>query len=242
MQAIINYLERRAAEMQQHPFLVWLADPLIPARERLSDWLPCAAFFVFSFMDLNADVLKYSREEADTDPLKKAINAHLEEDSMHWPWYLHDLEALGLDGTMTFSESLRFLWGEETRSQRLAMYRLCALAAQAEDPILRYTLIASLEAVAHLLFATVVKVSIAYEQETGTRLLYLGPKHFEREPGHLTHQLDDAAEALHRVAISSETYNHAKTIADAVCEAIDGRWREFHRVVLSKSHPALSTV
>jgi hypothetical protein len=241
MKRILNYLEKRTAEMQEHPFLVWLADPSIPARERLSDWLPCAAFFVFSFMDLNADVLKYSEEEADADPLKKAINAHLEEDSMHWPWYLHDLKALGLDRTMTFSDTLRFLWGKETRSQRLAMYRLCALGSEAEDPILRYALIASLEAVAHLLFSAVVKVSIAYEQDTGTRLLYLGPKHFEREPGHLTHQQDDAADALQRVTITSETCDRATAIAAAVCEVIDDRWREFHRVVLLKSSRELAT-
>ena len=229
MQQVIQYIDERASAMGSHPLLEWLADESIPPGDRLSSWLPCAAFFVFSFMDLNAEVLGYPEAEAAVDPLKQAINHHLAEDAMHWPWYLSDLQKLGMDETMKFSEALRLLWGKETVAQRRAMYRMCLLAGQAEDPILRYSLIAALESVAHLLFAELVKVSDVYTTETGIQLVYLGPIHFEREPGHMANQQDDTEELLFTKDLDEATRRKAIEIAAEVCDAIDARWHEMLR-------------
>ena len=113
------------------------------------------------------------------------------------------------------------------RAQRLAMYRLCALAHTAQEPALRYALIATLEAVAHQLFAAVLEVARQFEQETGSTLLYLGPKHFEREPGHLTHQTDAADALFHDLVLDAATAATAVRLAGEVCAAIDARWHEF---------------
>ena len=238
MNRVLTHIEERAARLRDHPFLAWLTDPSLPPRERLSEWLPCAAFWVFSFMDLNAELLVYPELEAGDDPLKQAINTHLEEDAMHWPWFLHDLETLGVNRSMPFSEALRFLWGKDTRAQRLGMYRLCAAAAQASEPAVRYALISALEAGAHLLFAALVRVSTPYEQATGDTLQYLGPEHSEREPGHLTHQADATEDAFSRIVLTAEEHRRAVSIADAVFDVIDTRWREFLREAHSKKHAA----
>lgn len=233
MRDVLCYIEGRTNELNSNPFITWLSDTSIPPRERLSGWLPYAAFFVFGFKDLNAESLRYPTEEAQLDPLKEAINQHTAEDSMHWPWYLSDLRTLGLDQSLTLSEALRFLWSDQTLAQRRAVYRLCALAHHAQAPILRYSMIAALESYAHLLFATVSRVSEELEVTTGVRLLYLGATHFGREPGHLANQEDDTEHTVLQQVLDGPTRAQALEIAETVFEVIDQRWREFHQAALS---------
>lgn len=227
MKTVLAAIGARAEALRSHPFLDWLRDPAVPARHRLVAWLPTAAPFVFGFMDLNADVLRYADTEAVHDPRQQAINDHLAEDAVHWPWYLHDLRLLGLDVAQPLSQTLRELWGKRTRAQRHAMYRLCQLGQTAQDPALRYVLIASLEAGAHQLFAAVLGVAQQFERESESKLLYLGPHHFEREPGHLTHQTDAADALFDDVVFDSPTALAAARIADEVCDLLAARWDEF---------------
>lgn len=240
MQNVLATIADRALTLRHHPFLNWLRDTSLPAKHRLTTWLPNAAPFVFGFMDLNAEVLRFPTVDAAQDPRKAAINAHLAEDAMHWPWYLHDLQQLGVDRVQPFSASLRQLWGPDTVAQRRAMYRLCALAAQADTPELRYVLIAALEAVAHQLFRTVLDVAREYEAETAATLLYLGPKHFEREPGHLTHQSDEADALLRDVEFDAATAARATQLAMAVCDVIEARWLEFFTVARAQPHSRIT--
>jgi hypothetical protein len=233
MQRVIRYIDARTKELEAHPFIGWLSNTSIPSTTRLSAWLPCAAFFVFGFKDLNAEALPYPEEEARMDPLKRAINEHGAEDSMHWPWYLSDLRTLGLDREMTLTEALRFLWGQQTVAQRRAVYRLYALCERAQAPIIRYCLIAALESYAHLLFATVTRVSEEFEEETGKRLQYLGATHFGREPGHMANQHDDTEGLVLQQQLDDRQLQLAIEIAGSVCDVIDQRWREFYGVAQS---------
>ena len=240
MQHALARIESRAAAVAGHPFLLWLDDDSLPAAQRLSAWLPEAAFFVFGFRDLNAEVLKYPAAEAAACPQKHAINRHLAEDATHWPWYLQDLKTLGLDAPHTLTSALRYLWGRDTVMQRRALYRLCALGGRAEAPAQRYALIAALEAVAHHLFGRVLPVARQYEAETGRVLSYLGPKHFEREPGHLTHQGGDDDALFAGLELDAAAGDQAWRTGEAVIELIEARWSEFHRVALVRTSAALT--
>lgn len=240
MHSILSQIEESARAVQAHPFLLWLGDPATPARERLSAWLQSAAPFVFGFMDLNAEVLRYPGATAARDPLEHAINQHLVEDATHWPWYLQDLQVLGLDPAMTFTQALRKMWGKDTAGQRRAVYQLCALAEHARSPVLRYSMVMALEAVAHRLFAVLLEVSREFESETGTALRYLGPQHFAREPGHLMHQPDAADAMFAALTIDDEVRAEALRIAAAVIAIVEARWHEFHRNALVRgTSPAL---
>lgn len=239
MKNVIEYIGKRTAALESNPFILWLSDERIPARDRLSGWLSCAAFFVLGFMDLNAEVLKYPDGEAAADPRKKAINNHLAENSNHWRWYLSDLQKLELDWTIKFSEALRFLWSNETKAQRLATYELCKLAGRADDPVVRYSLLAALEAYAHLLFATLLRVSETFERQTAIGLAYLGPVHFKREPGHLANQHDDTEDVLRVCELTETTRALAMDVAGKIADLIDSRWREFHR--FAESAPQAET-
>jgi hypothetical protein len=229
MREVLRYIGERTTQQKDNPLLTWLSDESVPAPDRLMRWLPCAAPWVFGFMDLNGTLLRYPEDEASRHPYKQAINAHLEEDANHWVFYVQDLHTLQLDAALPFPDVLRFLWGEETRSQRLAVYRLTALAARAVDPLLRYSLVLALEALAHLVFDTLRRVSDPYSRATGLELIYIAKEHADREPGHLTRQEGTAEAEIQAEVLDPATRREALDIVDLVCDAIAERWAEMHR-------------
>jgi hypothetical protein len=249
MHEVLRAIDERVSTQRAGPFIAWLADPSVPTADRLTRWLPAAAPWVFGFMDLNGVLLRYPAREAARDRYKQAINDHVAEDAQHWSFYLDDLHALGLDGAVAFPELLRFLWGAETQAQRLAVYRLSALAAATVDPILRYCLIATIESFAHLLFATLQDVSRSHDAD----LTYVGAVHADREPGHLANQSDggasdlvprpseapaDAAGATVEDQLRNEVFDperrqQALAIVTEVADLIEERWRELHRCAQS---------
>jgi hypothetical protein len=229
MREVLRYIEQRTVQQRSSPFITWLSDDAVPAQDRLSRWLPCAAPWVFGFMDLNGILLKYTDEHADEDPYKRAINDHLEEDSQHWSFYLEDLHRLGLDAPATFPDVLRFLWGTETHAQRLAIYRLSVLAARAHDPMLRYCFIAAIESSAHLLFATLQEVSASFNAGGEEDLQYVGSVHADKEPGHLANQEDAVEQTMRAEVLDEARRSLALDIVREVADLIDERWVELHR-------------
>lgn len=229
MQEVLRYIGECTARQRTNPLLTWLADDSVPAADRLIRWLPCAAPWVFGFMDLNGTLLRYPADEAAEHPYKRAINAHLDEDANHWVFYVQDLETLQLDAALPFPDVLRFLWSEETRSQRMAVYRLTALAARAVDPLLRYSLILALEALAHMVFDTLRQVSEPYSRRTGLDLIYIAKEHADREPGHLTQQSDSTEADMQAEVLDGASRQEALDIVREVCDAIGERWAEMYR-------------
>lgn len=233
MKQVVRYIERRAQDGRRHPFIQWLEDESVPSRERLSKWLKDAAVFVFGFADLHSMILPYPESEAAGDEVKKAINSHAEEDANHWGWYLGDIQKLGLDQELKFSDTLQLLWGERTKMQRLATYRLCQLAGSAEDPMLRCCLIKAIEAFGEIIFETVARVSHQFEKETGIRLEYLGDIHAEREAGGLQHDEDEVEGRIFAIELDEARQSLGLEIAKETCDVIEKRWHEFHRSVTS---------
>ena len=229
MHEVLRFVEECTAQQRNNPLISWLSDESVPDRDRLMRWLPCAAPWVFGFMDLNGTLLRYSAEEADQDPYKRAINAHLDEDANHWVYYIHDLRVLGLDRALPFPDVLQFLWGEETRSQRMATYELTALAASATEPLLRYSLILALEALAHMVFETLRHVSEPFARQSGLELIYIAKEHADREPGHLTSQADSVEADMQAEVLDEQTRRRALDIVGRVCDVIGDRWTEMFR-------------
>jgi hypothetical protein len=226
MQEVLRYIERCTAEQQTNPLIIWLGDESVPARDRLVRWLPCAAPWVFGFMDLNRTLLRYPDGEAGDDRYKRAINDHLDEDASHWAFYLADLRALGLDAAVPFPDVLQYLWGEPTLRQRMAVYELTALAAAAVDPLLRYCFILALESLAHLVFETLRRVSEPYARATGIELIYIATTHAELEPGHLTRQADTTESDMQAEALDEPTRREALDIVRRLVDAVADRWTE----------------
>lgn len=227
MRTLIEQVKQRLQEQEKTPFILWLRDDTVPTYDKLAQWFPCCAGFAFGFKDLNSLVFRYPDEEAAQDKFKNVINQHTLEDANHWPMYINDLKALGLDKTLTFSEFLREMWSNDTVKQRWATYRLCQLAEEAKNPIDRYAIIEAIEMFGHYLFGVFKDISIDHAAGTGTQLKYLGPQHFDKEVGYLTNQNNDVQDEILEIVLRPSDRRRLSGYVLEVCDLIEERWTEF---------------
>lgn len=206
----------------------FLNDESVTATERLSRVAPYFASFVLGFHDLQNLVFKYPTEEAQSDRVKKAINAHCTEDATHWPWFLTDLKTLGLDKEATFTSAIKCLWSKATRMQRWSCYQFAILADRASDPILRFVFLLSMEVNGRALFAKFLELAEKSEEETGKELLYFGRTHFARESGSL-HGQHEVEHELLSMNLRPDTKVQALEIAMKALEIQDAEWNELGR-------------
>jgi len=207
----------------------FLSDESMSATERLSRLAPCLAYFALGFHDLQLLVLKYPAAEAKVDRVKKAINAHCNEDSTHWPWFLTDLKTLGLDKEMSFTGAIKYLWGKETQKQRSTCYQLAILADRARDPFLRFVFLQSLEILGRAWLTKFLDLADKSEIETGKEILYFGRTHFARETGGL-HGEEEIESELLETELSPDMKIKALEIAMKVLEIQDAQLNELGRV------------
>lgn len=227
MKEVLGYIRKRTNQAKQNPFILWLDDDSISEGDRLSLWLPHLSGFAMGFMDLNKLIMPYPESEAATDERKKLINNHCEQDGTHWEWYLRDLEKLELNRTMKFSEGLDFIYGDERKLDRAFIYGIAALAHEAQDPLLRYSLIAPLEFFAHLLFGKTARIAKKLAEEKGIELEYLGDIHSGVEPGGLVdkhHEIIDE-QVFTEAVLDEQMRKRGLEMAEYMCDQIELRWK-----------------
>jgi len=181
MKIVLEYIKKRSDDHRRHPFIQWLDDESIPVKQRLSLWYPYSSYFIMSFNDLSGLIFPYSEKEIALDERKKLITEHCRDDATHKGLFFRDLQALGLDKEMKFSEFLDFMWGEEELDSRLFVYRICSLVDQAENPLLRYCMLACIEFHVQVLFGKLVELSKKYYKESGIKLEFMGERHMSDE-------------------------------------------------------------
>jgi hypothetical protein len=175
----MNAIFNAKREYEKLPLFEFMRDESMTARERLS-FYPCMAPFILAFGDLNKYVMRDERSE---DPYQKLVNTHTYEDDHHWPWYLEDFAALGLDRVRTTTDTLRFLFGEPLKVNRMLSSKLAHLL-YAATPIERLVIIEAIEETGNVLFGLTVKLARSLEERERLTLRYLGDFHFDLETGH----------------------------------------------------------
>lgn len=179
MKEVLAFIESQNQEYTKLPLFSFLEDTSIEPSQRLS-FAPCIAHFIMSFGDLNKYVF---REKQEVTLAQKIINEHTYEDDHHWPWFLTDLEKLGYNQNMSFTQVLRFLWSEQTKVSRQLSYFLSAYTLQA-DPILKLIAIEAIEATGNVLFSRTAQVASEITAITQQDYMYFGEFHFKLETGH----------------------------------------------------------
>jgi hypothetical protein len=208
MRRVMATLQKRTAEYAREPLFQFLQDTSIPAAKRLS-FAPCVAHFVMSFADLYADVLF---EEPTQDKYQQLVNTHTKEDENHFRWFLADLEKLGADPQVRFSDALRFVWGTHTRQMRLLSYHMCRLGFRVE-PLQKLVLVQCIEGAGKVTVDNVAKVGREFCQQTGARLVYFGPHHSETESEH-TLEGNETRRMIENIELESHVAERYSTIVD----------------------------
>jgi hypothetical protein len=224
MDAVFAHIARHQRAYAALPLFERLRDDGLPARARLG-FMPCLAFFVMAFADLNRYVL---RREPPRDPYDARVNAHTREDDHHWVWFLEDLDTLGWNAATTTTDALRALWRDDTYRSRILMYELCAMLGGANS-VERYAIVEAIEATGHVLFALTTRAAEVWQAATGRPLRYMGADHFALENGHL--QRDDGTVALERIALSDDVRQRCVVFVDRVFDVFAAWTEEAERFV-----------
>jgi hypothetical protein len=204
----MQLIDKKTQEFQKEPFFAFLADNTIEPRLRLA-FAPTVAHFVMTFGDLYSFVL---REEPAKDKYQELVNAHTREDDGHWRWFLADLEKLGCDPQMRFSDAVRLVWADQTVRTRMLSYHMCRLGLRA-DSIRRLVLVHCIEAAGKVTVANVAAVGRAYSAQTGKRLAYFGAHHSDAETTHTVEQVQ-VRRMIDEIGLETQMRHELSTVVD----------------------------
>ncbi len=212
MKEVLALIEKRKQEFAQLPFFQFLQDKSIDPRQRLA-WAPCVTPIAMSFEDL----LKYDfRKEPTDDPIQKLINRHTDEEDIHWIWFLEDLEKLGFDQLMKFSDSMRFYWSEETYKARQVNHQI-ALHTFRSEPIVVLAAIEAIEATANVTFTLTKQIVEELQQITKPNYRFFGQHHVSVEADH-TVLTDNVKQFLETTQLTQEQRAKAFEVVEKVFE------------------------
>lgn len=197
MNSLLEHIQKKTGSFSKRPFFIYLVDNAVPVKERLR-FAPCMAHFVFSFMDINRFVLP---EITDNSECQRLINVHAAEDAWHWPWYLQDLIAMGLDPSIPFSSALRFLWGGATHHSRFLTYQCIALLGRA-TVLQKIAIVETIEMTGKAFLDHTARLCALWP-DAPAELLYFGQNHADCETGH--HMgTDDVASYLESIKLDPQ--------------------------------------
>jgi hypothetical protein len=216
MRRVMRHLDERVVQFETKPLFQFLRDTSIDARRRLA-FAPGVAHFVMSFADLYALVL---REEPAKDPYQELVNAHVQEDANHWRWFLADLDKLGFDPQMAFTDALKFVWSDVTQRTRLLTYDMCRLGYRA-DSLSKLVLVHCIEAAGKVTVKHVASAGGEFATASGKRLVYLGPHHLATESDH-TLEEDAVRRSVEAIEIDADRARRFISVVDEAFDSFGG--------------------
>ena len=229
MKEVLALIEKRKQEFSQLPFFQYLQDKSIEPIQRFA-WTPCVAPFTMGFRDLN----KYDfRKEPTEDPIQALINTHTYEDDHHWIWFLEDLEKLGLNQSIKFSDSMKFLWGDENYKTRLVCHKIAQYTFQ-KEPIIVLAAIEAIEAAGNIFLALSAQVAQELQEITKHEYHYLGQHHFCVDTHH-TIGTDDVEKFLENIELTAEQKLKAFEVVEKIFDVFSESVQEM--MVYTQKHP-----
>jgi hypothetical protein len=222
---ILDLVELKKKEFAKLPFFDFIADKSIDPRKKFV-WTPYAAPFLMGLKD----VYSYGVFEKNvTDPIHEYINRHVLEESRHVLWYVQDLQKLGFDSRLKYTDVLNFLWGDERDRIRHLSYDLINCANQ-KDIVLKLATVSAIEAAGCEAFPRFLKVTDELQKITHQNYLYFGKAHasVESEQRHI-HGFDEAEEYLTSIEITEDQ----KIASIELVESVFDIFNEFLAICLN---------
>ncbi|MBE9213368.1 hypothetical protein IQ247_11930 [Plectonema cf. radiosum LEGE 06105] len=236
MKEVLELIEQKKQEFAKLPFFEYLGDESIDPRQRLV-WVPYIAPFVMTFGELNQYFFrneKFVYEKLEDKQLQELINQHTYEDQYHWIWFLEDLEKMGLNPLVNFTDVLKFIWSKETQTARTIAYELI-ISAFNEDPVLKAIVLESVEATGNVAFSVFGKLGKELEEITQKSYRYFSYSHLKVETGHLIAEVSNLDELLERIYL---TPNQKKQAYKLVEKVFDGFTKFMNQMMFIASKEA----
>lgn len=217
MKEVLELIEHKKQQFAKLPFFEYLLDESIDPRQRLV-WVPYIAPFVMIFGELNQYFLRnetFVGEKLENKQVQELINHHSYEDQYHWIWFLEDLEKMGFNPLVNFTDVLRFLWSKETQAARNIAYELIVSVFN-EDCILKAIVLESVEATGNVAFSVFGKLGKELEEITQQNYRYFSYSHLKVETGHLIAEMDNLHELLETIYLTQNQKKQAYKLVDKV--------------------------
>jgi hypothetical protein len=228
MEEVLALIEKKKQKFASSGLFEFMRDQSIDPRQRLA-FAPCIAPFAMSFGEFNKYVF---REEPTNDPLQIIVNNHTYEDDHHWLWFLEDLETLGINTTVKFSDALNFLWHQETKGSRWVSHQIFRSAFGA-SPITKLAILEVLEATANVFFSTAAPIAQELRTINQKEVLYFGCFHLAVETGH-TRGTPELDQLIKNIQLSEENRQEAFEVVENLFEAFTEMTDEL--LVYAKTH------
>lgn len=229
MKEVLNLIEIKKQEFANVPLFQFMRDKSIDPRQRLA-WAPHAAPFIMNFGEMNKYVF---RDESSNDPIQKIINQHTYEDDHHWRWFIEDMKNLGVDQSLKFSDTLKFLWGEETETSRWLVHQLYRYTLQA-NPVQKLVVIEVIEATGNVMFSIASEIGKELQLITHKEFLYFANFHLNVETGHTTGS-DKVEEYIQEIELTEITRQQAFELVEQVFDCFT-KFTDNLLIYAEKSH------
>lgn len=219
MKEVLALIATKKQTFAQLPLFEYLQDRSIDPRQRLA-FAPCLSPMVVGF----ADLWKYNfREEPTTNKIQVLINQHTYEEQYHWQWLLEDIEKLGLNQSLSFTDALKFFWGEETQKTRQVCPKIERYIFKSA-PLPKLVALEVSEATANVFFSATEQVVRELRGNTKQQYRYFGSHHLDQENNHNVNRqevLDFFAEIELTKQERQEFFELADKLFEAFTESMD---------------------
>lgn len=212
MKEVLEFIQTKRQGLTQSPFVKFLQDKSIHPKKRLV-WAPCFTFFAMSFKDFNRLIL---HKQPATSKIQQMINQHTYEDGRHWKWFLQDLKLLGFDNLYNFTDTLKFLWGEETQNIRLMAYNLFGMCNFEEDLLMKLAIIESIEVTGNVALYETGLVAEELKKITKKHHPYFAHSHYAVETGHIQANMDNVEQFLEEIELTEAQKKKAFVLVERV--------------------------
>jgi hypothetical protein len=228
MKQVITFIEKKNQEFAELPLFEYMKNKSITPRERLA-FAPCMTHFIMSFRDLNSYIY---REEPATDEIQEIVNKHSYEEDHHWFWFLEDLEKLGFNPILSFTDASKLMWGSQTIATRKLLYELIGITSNANS-LQKLIVIEATEATAHTLFLASTLVTRELQSISQKKYHYFGDTHLAEEIGHSTAS-DRIQQFIEEIQLTEEARKDAFMLVEQVFKAFTEFYNELF--VYAKTH------
>lgn len=215
MESIFKQISTHKIALSNHSFCQYLRQTENVTEQSLS-FIPTMTFFVLGFRD----ILESMRVNNPKQDVEKMLNAHCDEDSEHWRWFIEDLNKLGMHTDYwggDVSAILHHIWSPDHYIVRDLVYRVIHHVHSSRSAHEKLIIVECLEAA----FAAFIENLNPLTKRLGIyqKLDYFGKHHYEQEADHAAGSWIDGEKASSQdnsINISDIREKHIKGVVDDI--------------------------
>ena len=129
---------------------------------------------------------------------------------------MEDLETLGINQSLKFSDGLKFIWHKKTKAVRLLTYQMFGYAFRA-SPSVKLVIVEVTEATGSVFLSATASVAEELRPFAKKELIYFGCSHLAVETGHTT-GIPDVEQSIKNIELTIENRQQAFEVVENLFE------------------------